>query len=97
MVAIAERASYGRGRKSLALTWGTIGRRTVPARVSVADPEIALATIRTLLPSAVRVKESVDVRAATPAVLASLSDTGALPDGFEYEAEHEKAFAKVTL
>jgi phage host-nuclease inhibitor protein Gam len=90
--AMAERMTYARGKKSLALAWGVVGRRTQPARVSVTDPDVALATIRTLLPSAVRVKESVDVKAATPAVLAAVSE-GVAVDGFELVPAKDVAYA----
>ena len=91
--ALAERITYERGRKSLSLAWGVVGRRTNPARVAVVDADAALATIRTLLPSAVRVKESVDVKAATPAVMAAVSE-GVAVDGFEVVPAAEVAYAK---
>lgn len=89
---VAEALTFTKG-KSLALTYGTIGRRTVPARIAVIDAETALATIRTLLPSAVRIKESVDVKAATPAVMSAIGDGVDVP-GFELVPTHEAPYAK---
>jgi phage host-nuclease inhibitor protein Gam len=92
VLAMAERVQYPKGKKSLALAWGTIGSRTQPQRVAVVDAERAVRLMRDLLPSAIRVKESVDVRAATPAVLNAVA-AGIVPDGFEVVPEHEKAYA----
>ncbi len=86
----------GAKKKSAAFTWGVIGRRTNPARVAVVDADAALSTIRTLLPSAVRVKESVDVKAATPAVMAAVAD-GLAVAGFELVPAHDVSYAKPTM
>jgi phage host-nuclease inhibitor protein Gam len=92
--ALAERITLPKNRKTVQLAWGDIGRKTVPERVAVADPDAALATIRDLLPSAVRVKESVDVKAATPAVLAAIADGVDVP-GFEHIPTHEAPVVKI--
>lgn len=92
LTAMAERITLPRNRKSIELAYGTIGRRTVPARVGVVDKAAALEWAKRV--GAVRVKEEVDVKAATPTVLAMVAESGEVPDGWEYVAEHESAVVK---
>jgi phage host-nuclease inhibitor protein Gam len=90
--ALAAELTFDGRKKSLALTYGTLGRRTQPARVAVIDKDAALAWARKV--GCVRVTEAVDVKTAAPTVLALVAETGEVPDGWEYVAEHETAYVK---
>jgi phage host-nuclease inhibitor protein Gam len=85
--ALADRITLPKGRKSVALTWGLVGRKSVPARASVVDAVTALTFARAA--GALRITEAVDVKKAAPLVLALVAESGEVPDGWEFHAAHE--------
>ncbi|GEM_PF-5334154 len=88
---LAAQADFGPA-KSRRVGFGTYGRRTVPAKVTIADAAALLAWARDHLPAAVRqtVKEDVPHKR----VAAHLDATGELPPGCEYTPAHEECYAK---
>jgi phage host-nuclease inhibitor protein Gam len=95
VLAIAERLTFAKGKKSVALTWGTIGRRTKPEAVEVADEALALAFAKTLA-GGVKVTEKPVLAVVKPAVLARLADGGEEVEGFTIVPEHDLPYLKLT-
>lgn len=92
--AVAELIAFEGKRKSVALAWGTIGRRSVGEKMQVTDDEAALVFARSV-EGATKSVEKIVAAVATAAALARMKETGEEVGGFTFTAEHEKAFAKV--
>jgi phage host-nuclease inhibitor protein Gam len=87
--ALAADLTFDGKRKSLALTYGTIGRRTVPTAVKVTDDAAAVAFARSLgVLDAIKVTEKPVHKVLAPLVLSCAE----VPDGFEVTPAHDVAY-----
>ena len=102
---VAELESFTRGetdggrRKSLTLFHGTVGFRTVPARLVVENQEDALQTARLLAPEAITTvpaQEKLDTRALVEAAKTALETTGEVWPGLKMTESEERFTIKTS-
>lgn len=94
-IEIAKRAEFPGKSKSRNVGYGCYGSRKTPERITVADPEKAIASLEAMGKSeALRLKKAVDVKTATPIVLDWLKSTGEVIDGFEHQPAAETFYIK---
>jgi hypothetical protein len=91
VMALAARADFGKA-KSRKVGFGSYGHRTLPLHLQVTDPAALLAWAKASSPTLVRqtVREDVPQKS----VAAYFDRTGEVPDGVEFTAAHDVAFAK---
>lgn len=91
---LAKVADFGK-KKSRNVGFGLYGRKTVPEKVEVLDPTAAKLWLRTNDPTALRIKEEVDMAQAKLMVLAYVkAHEGEVPPGFDVHPSQETAYAK---
>ena len=83
------RSTKGR-RKSVNLPGGSIGFRTVPARVLILDDQVVINWARRSCPEAVIVSE----RLVKTPISEHVQRTGEVPDGIELTTPHEEFFVR---
>lgn len=86
----SEMARRDDRRKSLCLPAGTLGFRVSPRGSEITNEQELLVWCRTVLPSAVKVRESVSKQV----ILEYVEQTGEVPDGFEITAGTEVFYIK---
>jgi phage host-nuclease inhibitor protein Gam len=90
--ALTELVSMPKGKKSLALTYGTIGRKTQPAALRITDDAAAVAFAKAQgLVDAVKVTEKPVHKVLSALLLADAVEGCELPDGIELVPAREVA------
>lgn len=90
----AKRAQFVGKAKSRKVGNGSYGRRQIPESVEITDEDKAFSWVSVNHPYAIGTVQKLNAVAVKGAVLATVHQTGEVPEGFEHTAAYDKPFAK---